>query len=105
MVAKEFYWWLGENGLVDQYNDVSGGHVMSKDGKLVPVITNNTKPVYINVAGKNFGTFDKLFLEKLPYWIEFVKQMYNLVKLVVLLKKSLYLQLHQIVRVIKELLS
>lgn len=73
MVAKEFYWWLGENGLVDQYNDVSGGHVMSKDGKLVPVITSNTKPVYINVAGKNFGTFDKLFLEKLPYWKKLIK--------------------------------
>jgi hypothetical protein len=22
----------------------------------------------LNIAGKNFGTFDKLFIEKLPYW-------------------------------------
>lgn len=27
----------------------------------------------INVAGKNFGVFDKLFLEKLPRWHEFFK--------------------------------
>lgn len=30
---------------------------------------NNHTP-YINVAGKNFGTFDKLFLERLPNWKE-----------------------------------
>ena len=26
------------------------------------------KKVHITCAGKNFGTFDKLFLEKLPRW-------------------------------------
>ena len=26
------------------------------------------KPILINVAGKNFGTFDNVFLKKLPWW-------------------------------------
>jgi len=26
------------------------------------------KPLLINVAGKNFGTFDNVFLKKLPWW-------------------------------------
>jgi hypothetical protein len=30
-------------------------------GKLKPIIDGKTKPITINVAGKNFGTFDKLF--------------------------------------------
>lgn len=30
-------------------------------------------PVRINVAGKNFATFDKLFLENLPNWEKFIK--------------------------------
>jgi oligoribonuclease len=27
-----------------------------------------TKPLLINVAGKNFGTFDNVFLKQLPWW-------------------------------------
>ena len=28
----------------------------------------DAKPLLINVAGKNFGTFDNVFLKKLPWW-------------------------------------
>ena len=29
--------------------------------------------IHLNVLGKNFGTFDKLFLEKLPNWSNYIK--------------------------------
>jgi hypothetical protein len=38
------------------------------DSKTCPVIGTKTKPVTINAAGKNFGTFDKPFLEKLLWF-------------------------------------
>lgn len=66
-VIKEFYLFLHKNGYY-QGIDNSGGYVQIKDGNFVPMFNNGTKPIKINVAGKNFGTFDKLFLEKLPWW-------------------------------------
>ena len=38
------------------------------DGVYYPQINGKTKPITINVAGKNFGTFDKVFLDKLPWF-------------------------------------
>ena len=32
-----------------------------------------SKPTTITAAGKNFGTFDKLFLEQIPEWNQYVK--------------------------------
>jgi len=40
---------------------------------MLPMITNQTKPIHITVAGKNFGTFDLRFLEKLPRWNQLIK--------------------------------
>lgn len=48
MVALQFAMWLRDNGV----------------GSKLEVNT----PITITVAGKNFGTFDKIFLEKLPGW-------------------------------------
>lgn len=31
------------------------------------------KPITLNVAGKNFATFDKLFLEQLPMWQKLIR--------------------------------
>jgi len=36
-------------------------------------LTSKMKPVTITVAGKNFGTFDKLFLERLPRWKQAIR--------------------------------
>jgi hypothetical protein len=33
-----------------------------------PALSSKTRPLIINVAGKNFGTFDKIFLQQLPWW-------------------------------------
>lgn len=72
-VVKEFYYWLDENGLGHGLVDNSGGYVEIKDGKHRPAMNNGTKPITLNVAGKNFGTFDKLFLQQLPWWQKLIK--------------------------------
>jgi hypothetical protein len=72
-VAKEFYWFLDENGLGHGLINNSGGYVEIRDGKHRPAMNNGTKPITINVAGKNFGTFDKLFLQELPWWQKLIK--------------------------------
>jgi len=38
-----------------------------------PIIDGTTRPMTINVAGKNFGTFDKLFLELLPWYKKLIR--------------------------------
>lgn len=54
LVARAFYEWLLVNGIQ-------------------PWPGSKTEKVTINVAGKNFATFDKLFLEKLPGWSSLIQ--------------------------------
>ena len=69
-VAKEFYWFLDENG----FGHIHGGYGYKfHNGTHRPAMNNATKPITINVAGKNFATFDKLFLEQLPWWKKLIK--------------------------------
>lgn len=70
-VVKEFYWWLERNGHFQGNN--SGGYVQLDDGYMKPAINGATKPITLNVAGKNFGTFDKLFLQELPWWQKLIR--------------------------------
>jgi oligoribonuclease (3'-5' exoribonuclease) len=71
-VVKQFYYWLETNGL--GYGLINSGHYgKSQDGKWLPLINSATKPITINVAGKNFGTFDKLFLQELPWWQKLIR--------------------------------
>lgn len=72
-VIKEFYWWLDENGLGHGLIDNSGGYIEVKNGKHRPMINGATKSITLNVAGKNFGTFDKLFLQELPWWQKLIR--------------------------------
>lgn len=71
-ITKEFYWWLDENGLGYGLEN-SGGYGIIVDGKTKPVINGSTRPITINVAGKNFATFDMLFLKQLPWWQKLIK--------------------------------
>jgi hypothetical protein len=54
LVAKSFWLWLTANGIVP-----------NKESK--------SDQIQINVIGKNFGTFDKLFLERLPSWSTYIQ--------------------------------
>lgn len=71
-VVKEFYDFLFINGY--GYDIVTGGpEIRRKNGYNLPVFGSKVRPITINVAGKNFGTFDKGFLELLPWWKRLVK--------------------------------
>jgi len=71
-VVVEFYYWLYANGMVERdMGDLMDRHVTKTNHPkygMVPVIGSKVTKVYINVAGKNFATFDKIFLERLPRW-------------------------------------
>lgn len=60
-VIKEFYYFLYNNyGIVESEYER-------------PLINGNTKYILINVAGKNFGTFDQMFLKQLPWWQKIIR--------------------------------
>jgi oligoribonuclease len=72
-VAIEFYYFLYKNGLMNDKGNNRNythhpiyGEVPSMNQKTIP-------SDHINVAGKNFGTFDKIFLERLPRWKQLIK--------------------------------
>ena len=67
-VIKEFYMFLWCNGF-----SLLGSPSTHVNGKLTPIIDGKTKPITLNVAGKNFGTFDKLFLQELPWWQKLIR--------------------------------
>lgn len=71
-ITQAFYDFLYENGMVES-NLIEGRHVRNVNGKMLPLIGMKTKPTTITAAGKNFGTFDKLFLEQIPRWNQIVK--------------------------------
>jgi hypothetical protein len=56
-VAIQFYNWLAQNDMTEGFTFRQGSPV---------------KKVYLNVAGKNFATFDKVFLEQLPRWKQLI---------------------------------
>ena len=71
-ISKEFYWWLDDNGFGYGLEN-SAGYGIVVDGKIKPTINGATRPITINVAGKNFATFDMLFLKQLPWWQKLIK--------------------------------
>jgi hypothetical protein len=71
-VAQEFFDFLWKNGFEYKFGGI-GKEARVIDRKDYPLFNSNIKPILINVAGKNFGTFDKLFLEKLPWWKKLIQ--------------------------------
>jgi oligoribonuclease len=70
-VVESFFHWLCDNNMVDyKFTDMM---VKISNGKSYPALTSKMKPVTINVAGKNFASFDKLFLERLPRWQQVIR--------------------------------
>ena len=70
-VAQKFYDFLWVNGYMMHVESLKTVRIV--DGVPFPVFGGNTPPITINVAGKNFGTFDKLFLEDLPWWKKLIR--------------------------------
>lgn len=75
-VVKHIMYFLYDNGFVPRPNvdDLSHAAISNSytqfKGNLYPIIHPNMEKIYLTCAGKNFGTFDKRFLEKLPHWKE-----------------------------------
>lgn len=72
-VVIDFYYFLYKNGLMNDNgsNRIYTHHPIYGE---VPSVNQKTVPSdHLNVAGKNFGTFDKLFLERLPRWKQLIK--------------------------------
>ena len=63
-VVKKFYEFLWVNG----YGDAVPNQLL-----VTSKIDSNSKPITLNVAGKNFRTFDKLFLQELPWWQKLIR--------------------------------
>lgn len=67
-VVESLYQFCYANGLVDIDSDLLAKQIKMVNGVPYPALTSNMKKVHITVAGKNFATFDKIFLERLPRW-------------------------------------
>jgi DNA polymerase III epsilon subunit-like protein len=73
-IVEGFYRWLYDNGMVElDPNFLNQMVTRDENGKIYPMITSKTKPVTINVAGKNFASFDKHFIERLPRWKQLIR--------------------------------
>lgn len=66
-VVQEFYQWLIANGM-DHKQMLDGPFTNHPLYGKVPTLCSKTEKIHITVAGKNFATFDKIFLERLPRW-------------------------------------
>jgi oligoribonuclease len=81
-IVQEFYWWLIANNITESkiedpksLNGILNNFVHNHPVYgMVPVLNrSNPLKAVITAAGKNFSTFDKLFLEKLPRWKQVIK--------------------------------
>jgi oligoribonuclease len=67
-VVEALYQFCYDNGLVETNSESLSKSSIIINGKRYPMITSKTPKVHITCAGKNFATFDKIFLERLPRW-------------------------------------
>jgi len=72
-VVEAFFQFVIDCGVYEWEPAVPGTTVKMVDGKTYPALTSKIKPASINCAGKNFGTFDKIFLEQLPRWQQAIR--------------------------------
>lgn len=73
-VVESFYQFLFKSGITNLTpEDIGRTPMREVNGILLPTLTNRMAPVSISVAGKNFATFDKRFLERLPRWKQAIK--------------------------------
>jgi len=79
-IVEALFQFCWDNGIVDRPDTSDWSHAQianyfkTVNGKQYPVLTSSLPKVHITCAGKNFATFDKIFLEKLPRW----KQLFSI---------------------------
>jgi len=76
-VGPHLYYFLYVNGMIPEMNSdgtlLSGGYAQTWNGQMVPMINSATNPVKIYAAGKNFNSFDAIFLNKLPRFADLIQ--------------------------------
>ena len=76
-VAEQFHYFLQSNGITEgmyEYKMTDNIHRINYKGKDVIAVSAKSRPIKVNVVGKNFGTFDKPFLEThIPRWNSLVR--------------------------------
>jgi DNA polymerase III epsilon subunit-like protein len=73
-VVESLFHFLHDNGMSGiDLKTMMGQTVKIVNQRTYPQLSSNIKPSSITVAGKNFGTFDKLFLERLPRWKQAIR--------------------------------
>lgn len=74
-VVQHLFRFLYRNNILNDslYNFNVNDRVERIDGISYPPLSSSIVKSHLNIAGKNFGTFDKLFLEKLPRWQQVFK--------------------------------
>jgi len=79
-VASSFYSFLQVHNVINPFSDEKGSGLskewIDSNGHrhMVSVFTNKSKHIHLNILGKNFGTFDRVFIENIPRW----KQMFRI---------------------------
>ena len=74
-VVGHLFKFLYFNGVLNElfYLKIRNGVEYKEVSEVCPQLNSNIVKSHLNVAGKNFATFDKLFLEKLPRWQQVFK--------------------------------
>ena len=74
-VVQHIFRFLYRNGVLDNslYQFDINKMIEVVDGVKYPILKSNIAKSHLTIAGKNFGTFDKLFIEKLPRWQQVFK--------------------------------
>jgi hypothetical protein len=73
-VVRQIFYFMYDNDFLEKPNTDSWNQAQVSDyfetynGKLYPILKSSLPAYQIVCAGKNFATFDKLFLQKLPGW-------------------------------------
>ena len=67
VIIPELFYFLFKNGFGYGLDFLSVS-IKHENGLPLPLINGKTKPLTLNVAGKNFGTFDGVFLKTLPWY-------------------------------------
>jgi len=63
-VVKAFFRFCFDNGVIRNVNSKTE----ISNGRTYPMLNSSLQKTHITVAGKNFATFDKVFIERLPRW-------------------------------------
>jgi hypothetical protein len=74
-VVQHLFRFLFFNGVLNDlfYLKIKNGVEYVEISEKCPELNSNITKSHLTIAGKNFGTFDKLFIEKLPRWQQVFK--------------------------------